>query len=160
MGGTSAPQKTQQIRLSRPSRPHNPPNPQPINHFPPKNSWHSSYAPRRIIKSVSKTTQTRPTSRAFAFSRLRKNSPSCLSEGAGGISPLNKADGCRGLEPRALHLKRQSTLFRSRIAGRSHSNKLIPETLLNKHLGIKTLIAKSRLNQTRSRPSPDLTCFF
>jgi hypothetical protein len=31
-----------------------------------KNSWHSSYAPRRIIKAVGNK-QTRPTSRAFAF---------------------------------------------------------------------------------------------
>jgi hypothetical protein len=39
------PQKPQQIRLSSPSTLEYPPNSHPINHFPPKNSWHSSYAP-------------------------------------------------------------------------------------------------------------------
>jgi hypothetical protein len=39
------PQKPQQIRLSSPSTPKNPTSSHSINHFPPKNSWHSSYAP-------------------------------------------------------------------------------------------------------------------
>jgi hypothetical protein len=39
------PQKPQQFRVSSPSTPKNPPNSHPINHFPHKNSWHSSYAP-------------------------------------------------------------------------------------------------------------------
>jgi hypothetical protein len=39
------PQKPQQIRMSSPSAPKNPHNSHSINHFPPKNSWHSSYAP-------------------------------------------------------------------------------------------------------------------
>ena len=52
--------------MSSPSKPENPPNSHHINHFPPKNSWHSSYAPRRITKAVANK-QTRPTRRAFAF---------------------------------------------------------------------------------------------
>ena len=39
------PQKPQQIRMSSPSTPKNPANSRPINHFTPKNSWHTSYAP-------------------------------------------------------------------------------------------------------------------
>jgi len=46
------PQKPQQIRMSSPSMPENPHNQHRINHFPPKNSWHSSYAPTRRIKVV------------------------------------------------------------------------------------------------------------
>ena len=38
-------QKSQQIRMSSPSTPQNPHNSHSINHFPPKNSWHTSYAP-------------------------------------------------------------------------------------------------------------------
>jgi hypothetical protein len=53
--------------LSSPSTPKNSSNQHPINHFHQKNSWHSSYAPRRIIKSVSKTKQTRPIRRVPAF---------------------------------------------------------------------------------------------
>jgi hypothetical protein len=41
----SHPQKPQQIPLSSPSTPQNPHNSHSINHFHPKNSWHSSYAP-------------------------------------------------------------------------------------------------------------------
>jgi hypothetical protein len=37
--------KPQQIRMSSPPTPINPHNSHSINHFPPKNSWHSSYAP-------------------------------------------------------------------------------------------------------------------
>jgi hypothetical protein len=43
------PQKPQQIRVSSPSTPQNPPNQHQLNHFPPKNSWHSSYAPLDTI---------------------------------------------------------------------------------------------------------------
>ena len=43
------PQKPQQIRLSSPSTPKNPTSSHSINHFPPKNSWHSSYAPLDTI---------------------------------------------------------------------------------------------------------------
>jgi len=43
------PQKPQQIPLSSPSTPKNPSNSHPINHFPLKNSWHSSYAPLATI---------------------------------------------------------------------------------------------------------------
>jgi hypothetical protein len=35
--------------MSSPSTPKNPHNPHPINHFPQKNSWHSSYAPLDTI---------------------------------------------------------------------------------------------------------------
>jgi hypothetical protein len=51
-GGTPAfsfPQKPQQIRLSSPSTPQNPLNQHQLNHFPNKNSWHSSYAPLATI---------------------------------------------------------------------------------------------------------------
>jgi hypothetical protein len=44
------PQKTQQIPLSSPSKPQIPPNPHQPNHFPQKNTWHTSFPPRRIIK--------------------------------------------------------------------------------------------------------------
>ena len=44
------PSNPQQIRMSSPSTLQNPPNPHPTNHFPPKNTWHSSYAPPRRIK--------------------------------------------------------------------------------------------------------------
>jgi hypothetical protein len=68
MGGIRPPQKPQKILMSSPSEPKNPNNPSPINHFPPKNSWHSSFPPTRIIKSVSKNTnRPGPTRRAFAF---------------------------------------------------------------------------------------------
>jgi hypothetical protein len=62
----ASPQKPQQILVSSPSKPRNSHNSHPINHIPPKNSWHNSYARRRIIKAV-ENKQTRPISRAFAF---------------------------------------------------------------------------------------------
>ena len=37
--------------LSSPSNPKNPHNSHPINHFPPKNSWHTSYAPLDTINT-------------------------------------------------------------------------------------------------------------
>ena len=43
------PQKPQQFPLSSPSNPKNPPNQLQLNHFPQKNSWHSSYAPLDTI---------------------------------------------------------------------------------------------------------------
>jgi hypothetical protein len=59
-------QKPQQNRVSSPSTPQNPPNSHQLNHINPKNSWHSSFPPPRIIKAVGNK-QTRPISRAFAF---------------------------------------------------------------------------------------------
>jgi hypothetical protein len=56
----SFPQNPQQIRMSTPSTLQNPPNPHPINHFPPKNTWHSSYAPTRRIKVGEKKGGSRP----------------------------------------------------------------------------------------------------
>ena len=44
------PQKPQQIRVSSPCIPEKSHNPRSTNHFRYKNSWHSSYAPSRIIK--------------------------------------------------------------------------------------------------------------
>jgi hypothetical protein len=58
------PQKPQQIPLSSPSTPKNPANHHPINHIPPKNSWHSSYAPSCIIEVVEKTREARRSCRA------------------------------------------------------------------------------------------------
>jgi hypothetical protein len=61
------PQNPQQIRMSSPSTPKNPHNFCPINHFPNKNTWHSSFPSSRIIKSVSKTKQTRPNPPGLRF---------------------------------------------------------------------------------------------
>ena len=44
------PQKPQQNRVSSPCAPQKSPNPHRTNHFPPKNTWHSSFPPTRIIK--------------------------------------------------------------------------------------------------------------
>jgi hypothetical protein len=55
------------VFLSSPSNPKIPPNPHQPNNIILSKSWHSSFPPRRIIKSVSKTNQTRQTSRVFAF---------------------------------------------------------------------------------------------
>jgi cytochrome c-type biogenesis protein CcmH len=43
--------------------------------------------------------------------RLRKNSRLCLSEGAGGFSPLNQSNELKGLQPRAFCQEWQSSLF-------------------------------------------------
>ena len=43
------PQNSQQIRMSTPSNLQNPPNQHRTNYFPPKNTWHSSYAPLGTI---------------------------------------------------------------------------------------------------------------
>ena len=48
------------IPLSSPSNPQNPPNPHHPNNINLFKIWHSSFPPSRIIKSVSKTKQTRP----------------------------------------------------------------------------------------------------
>src|SRR5664280_3669867 len=67
------PQKPQQIRMSSPSTPKNPSNSRSINHFPPKNSWHSSYAPLgRIEVEIKKKGRKPSTTRGrilwpFAF---------------------------------------------------------------------------------------------
>jgi hypothetical protein len=45
-------QKPQQNRVSSLSTPQNPPNSHQLNHINPKNSWHSSFPPTRIIKAV------------------------------------------------------------------------------------------------------------
>ena len=66
------------IPVSRPSNPKNRTNSHSFNHIPHKNSWHSSFPPSRIIKSVSKTKQTRPASRVFAFNTSRALS-ACLT---------------------------------------------------------------------------------
>jgi len=58
-------QKPQQNRLSSLSTPQIPLTP-PYHHIPPKDSWHSSFPPARIIKTVGNK-QTRPKRRAFAF---------------------------------------------------------------------------------------------
>ena len=60
------PQKPQQIRVSSPCAPKNPSNPHCANHFPPKNSWHTSFPPTRIIKVVINI-QSPALRRAFAF---------------------------------------------------------------------------------------------
>jgi hypothetical protein len=41
-----------QLSLSSPSTPKNQPNQHPTNNLPPKNSWHTSFLPQRIIKVV------------------------------------------------------------------------------------------------------------
>jgi hypothetical protein len=55
------------IPLSSPSNLQNPPNPHHPNNIKVSRRWHTSFPPSRIIKSVSKTKQTRPSSRVFAF---------------------------------------------------------------------------------------------
>ena len=62
-----------------PPRPKKATNSHPTNHIPQKNSWHSSFPPTRIIKSVSKTTKTRPTRRVFAFNASHALS-ACLTD--------------------------------------------------------------------------------
>ena len=58
--------KSAVLLLSSPSTSKNPSNQLLINHLSSKNTWHSSYAPSRIIKTV-ENKQTRPKRRAFAF---------------------------------------------------------------------------------------------
>ena len=71
----SFPQNPQQIRMSTPSTLQNPPNPHPINHFPAKNTWHSSYAPPRRIKVGEKIS-----SQTSCVRRILPAHPACFDD--------------------------------------------------------------------------------
>jgi hypothetical protein len=59
--------------VSSPSKLQIPPNPHQPNHLKLKNTWHTSFPPSRIIKSVSKTKQTRPTAGSSLLTLNRRN---------------------------------------------------------------------------------------
>ena len=69
--------------LSTPSTLQNPPNPHPTNHFPHKNTWHTSFPPTRIIKVVIKTQRPGrvPHPRRTVSSCGRPGSPASLLAG-------------------------------------------------------------------------------
>jgi hypothetical protein len=64
---------SQQIRMSSPLRPEKSPNSIKTHQIKVSRSWHSSFPPSRIIKSVSKTKQTRPTAGSLHLTLNRRD---------------------------------------------------------------------------------------